>query len=247
MREVGALVESLRVKLAPSETLLLNELVPEASATPSTTRNPWLWVPTLYFAEGLPNAIVTTISIVLYKALGVSNTRIGVYTAWFYLPWVIKPLWSPVVDILKTRRVWIWRMQCILGLLFAGIAFALPGAHFIAVSLVLFWLVALTSATHDIAMTGFYGATGEQWDFSERGNTQNLERLFGVRENWRHEHKPKTYLRRGKLRAQIGRPFLQAGFIEIARPMVGNGELCAHNDKLTSVRANAKGKVVVRG
>jgi len=113
-------------------------------------------VPSLYFAEGLPNAIVTTISIVLYKALGVSNTRIGVYTGFFYLPWVIKPLWSPAVDLLKTRRVWIWRMQCVLGLLFAGVAVALPGAHFIGLSIVLFWLVAFTSATHDIAADGFY-------------------------------------------------------------------------------------------
>jgi len=113
-------------------------------------------VPTLYFAEGLPNAIVTTISIVLYKVLGVSNTRIGIYTGLFYLPWVIKPLWSPMVDILKTRRVWIWRTQCVLALLFAGIAVALPGAHFIGFSIILFWLVALTSATHDIAADGFY-------------------------------------------------------------------------------------------
>jgi len=142
--------------LAPPETLLLNELVPEASVTPPAPRNPWAWVPTLYFAEGLPNAIVTTISIVLYKALGVSNARIGVYTAAFYLPWVLKPLWSPVVDILKTRRVWIWRMQCVLGLAFAGIAVALPGAHFVPLSLVLFWLVAFSSATHDIAADGFY-------------------------------------------------------------------------------------------
>jgi MFS transporter, PAT family, beta-lactamase induction signal transducer AmpG len=138
------------------ETLLLNEPVPEARATQSTTRNPWAWIPTLYFAEGLPNAIVTTISIVLYKALGVSNARIGVYTGLFYLPWVLKPLWSPVVDILKTRRVWIWRMQCVLGLTFAGIALALPSAHFIPLSMFLFWLIAFSSATHDIAADGFY-------------------------------------------------------------------------------------------
>jgi PAT family beta-lactamase induction signal transducer AmpG len=138
--------------------LLLNELVPETSVNTPTpvTRNPWTWIPTLYFAEGLPNAIVTTISVVLYKALGVSNTRIGVYTGLFYLPWVIKPLWSPVVDMLKTRRVWIWRMQCVLGFAFAGVALALPGAHFVPLSLVLFWLIALSSATHDIAADGFY-------------------------------------------------------------------------------------------
>jgi PAT family beta-lactamase induction signal transducer AmpG len=136
--------------------LLLNELVPEVAARPSATRNQWAWIPTLYLAEGLPNAIVTTISIVLYKALGVSNTRIGVYTGLFYLPWVLKPLWSPVVDILKTRRLWIWRMQCVLGLAFAGIAFALPSVHFVPLSIVLFWFVAFSSATHDIAADGFY-------------------------------------------------------------------------------------------
>jgi MFS transporter, PAT family, beta-lactamase induction signal transducer AmpG len=130
--------------------------VPDATARPSATRNPWAWIPTLYFAEGLPNAIVTTISIVIYKGLGVSNTRIGVYTGLFYLPWVVKPLWSPVVDILKTRRLWIWRMQCVFGLAFAGIALALPSAHFLPLSIVLFWIIAFSSATHDIAADGFY-------------------------------------------------------------------------------------------
>jgi MFS transporter, PAT family, beta-lactamase induction signal transducer AmpG len=130
--------------------------VPEDSDKPSATRNPWAWIPTLYFAEGLPNAIVSTISIVLYKSLGVSNTRIGVYTGLFYLPWVLKPLWSPIVDILKTRRLWIWRMQCVLGLAFAGIALGLPSAHFIPMSIMLFWIIAFSSATHDIAADGFY-------------------------------------------------------------------------------------------
>jgi MFS transporter, PAT family, beta-lactamase induction signal transducer AmpG len=136
--------------------LLLNQIVPEASASPSATRNSWSWIPTLYFAEGLPNAIVTTISIVLYKALGVSNTLIGVYTGFFYLPWVLKPLWSPVVDILKTRRLWIWRMQCVLGLAFAAVALALPSANFVLLSIPLFWIIAFSSATHDIAADGFY-------------------------------------------------------------------------------------------
>lgn len=130
--------------------------MPEAAATPSATRNSWAWIPTLYFAEGLPNAIVTTISIVLYKALGVSNELISLYTGFFYLPWVLKPLWSPVVEILKTRRVWIWRMQCMLGLTFAGIAVALPSANFVLLSIPLFWIIAFTSATHDIAADGFY-------------------------------------------------------------------------------------------
>lgn len=130
--------------------------MPEPSARPSTPRNPWLWIPTLYFAEGLPNAIVTTISIVLYKSLGVSNARIGFYTGVFYLPWVLKGLWSPVVEILKTRRLWIWRMQCVFGLAFAAMALALPSANFVPLSIALFWFIAFSSATHDIAADGFY-------------------------------------------------------------------------------------------
>src|SRR5262249_41426622 len=102
------------VKLAPVESLLLNGLVPEANVTPSTTRNPWAWIPTLYLAEGFPNAIATTVALILYQELGISNGEITFYTGLFYLPWVIKPLWSPVVDILRTRRLWAWQMQLLL-------------------------------------------------------------------------------------------------------------------------------------
>ena len=71
---------------------------------------PWRWIPTLYFGQGLPYVVVMTLSVVMYKNLGVSNTEIALYTSWLYLPWVIKPLWSPVVDLLGTRRLWIWAM-----------------------------------------------------------------------------------------------------------------------------------------
>ena len=64
-------------------------------------RNPWAWVPTLYFAEGVPYVAVMTISLIMYKRLGLSNTDITLYTSWLYLPWVIKPLWSPFIDIIK--------------------------------------------------------------------------------------------------------------------------------------------------
>ena len=70
-------------------------------------RNPWSWIPSLYLAEGLPYVVVMIVSVIMYKNLGVSNANIALYTSWLYLPWVIKPLWSPVVDILKTRRLWI--------------------------------------------------------------------------------------------------------------------------------------------
>ena len=73
----------------------------------SKQRNPWAWIPTLYFAEGIPNVVVATISLIMFKRLGISNTDIALYTSWLYLPWVIKPLWSPIVDLLKTKRWWI--------------------------------------------------------------------------------------------------------------------------------------------
>ncbi len=74
-----------------------------ADAKP-TSRNPWAWIPTLYFAEGLPYALVMSVSLVLYKNLGVPNAENTFFISLLYLPWVIKPLWSPAVDILKTRR-----------------------------------------------------------------------------------------------------------------------------------------------
>ena len=121
-----------------------------------TSRSPWLWIPSLYFAEGLPYALAMSVSLVLYKNLGVSNAAAAFYTSWFYLPWVIKPLWSPVVDILKTRRLWIWTMQLLIGAALAGVALTIPTTHFFQWTLAFFWLLAFNSATHDIAADGFY-------------------------------------------------------------------------------------------
>ena len=122
----------------------------------NVSRNPWAWIPTLYVAEGLPYALAMSVSVVLYKNLGVSNATIAFYTAWLYLPWVVKPLWSPVVDILKTRRQWIWAMQFFTGALLACMALAIPAPHFFQLTLAFFWLLAFSSATHDIAADGFY-------------------------------------------------------------------------------------------
>jgi PAT family beta-lactamase induction signal transducer AmpG len=121
-----------------------------------TKRNPWLWVPSLYFAEGLPYIIVTTVSVVMYKNLGLSNTEIALYTSWLYLPWVIKPIWSPVIDLLRTKRFWIVAMQLVIGAGLAGIAFTIQTSAFIQYTLAFFWLTAFSSATHDIAADGFY-------------------------------------------------------------------------------------------
>ena len=120
------------------------------------SRSPWTWIPSLYFAEGLPNVLVASVSVVLYKNLGVANDLIAFYTSWLYLPWVIKPLWSPVVDLLKTRRLWIWAMQFILGAGLAGVALTIPAPHFFQLTLAFFWLLSFSSATHDIAADGFY-------------------------------------------------------------------------------------------
>lgn len=120
------------------------------------TRNPWAWIPTLYFAEGLPYVFVMTVSVIMYKRLEISNTDIALYTSWLYLPWVIKPLWSPIVEILKTKRYWIVVMQLVIGAALAGIAFTLPASRFFQYTIAFFWLMAFSSATHDIAADGFY-------------------------------------------------------------------------------------------
>lgn len=119
-------------------------------------RNPWSWIPTLYFAEGLPYVAVMTISVIMYKKLGLSNTDIALYTSWLYLPWVIKPFWSPIVDILKSKRWWVLSMQWIMAIALAGIAFTLPTPMYFRLTLGVFWLLGFTSATHDIAADGYY-------------------------------------------------------------------------------------------
>ena len=119
-------------------------------------RSPWLWIPSLYLAEGLPYVVVMTVSVIMYKGFGVSNTDIALYTSWLYLPWVIKPFWSPVVDLLGTRRRWIWVMQLLIGGALAGVAFSAPVPNAFQWTLAFFWLLAFQSATHDIAADGFY-------------------------------------------------------------------------------------------
>ena len=118
--------------------------------------NPWLWIPSLYFGQGIPYVVVMTLSVVMYKNLGLSNTDIALYTSWLYLPWVIKPLWSPLIDIFHTKRAWIWVMQLLIGASLALVALSIPGDRFFQMTLAIFWLMAFSSATHDIAADGFY-------------------------------------------------------------------------------------------
>lgn len=122
----------------------------------SGKRSPWSWIPTLYVAEGIPYVAVNTLSVIMYKNMGMSNADVALFTGWLYLPWVIKPFWSPFVDILKTKRWWTVWMQFVMGAAFAALAFLLPLDGHVAFSLAVFWLVGFASATHDIAADGYY-------------------------------------------------------------------------------------------
>ncbi len=118
--------------------------------------SPWSWIPTLYFAEGIPYVVVMSVAVIMYKKLGISNGDIALYTSWLYLPWVIKPFWSPFVDIIRTKRWWIVVMQLLVGAGLGAVAFLIPAPFFFQATLAVFWLMAFSSATHDIAADGFY-------------------------------------------------------------------------------------------
>ncbi|REE01159.1 MFS transporter [Marinoscillum furvescens] len=122
----------------------------------ATKANPWRWIPSLYFSQGLPYVIVMTVSVIMYKNLDISNAEIAFYTSWLYLPWVIKPLWSPFVEMFSTRRTWVLVMQFLLGAALACVALTIPMDNFFQLSLAFLWLMAFSSATHDIASDGFY-------------------------------------------------------------------------------------------
>lgn len=146
-------------------------------------KNPWAWIPTLYFAEGLPYVAVMTIAVVMFKDMGMTNDKIALYTSWLYLPWVIKPIWSPIIDLIRTKRMWVVLMQALIAVAFAGIAFSIPTHFYVQASLAFFWLMAFSSATHDIAADGFYMlglSEGDQSLFVGIRNTfYRLATIFG--------------------------------------------------------------------
>ncbi|TAI49289.1 MFS transporter [Flagellimonas allohymeniacidonis] len=127
----------------------------------------WGWIPTLYFTQGIPYIMVVTVSVIMYKRLGISNADIGLYTSWLYLPWVIKPLWSPIVDLKGTKRNWFLGMQLVISLAFLGIGLFLPSNAFFTITLAFFWMAAFASATNDIASDGYYmiGLTQKKQSF----------------------------------------------------------------------------------
>ncbi|AWG22979.1 MFS transporter [Flavobacterium faecale] len=117
---------------------------------------PWYWIPVLNFASGFPYAIIIAVSVIMYKNLGISNEDIGVYTSLLYLPWVIKPLWSPFIDLYSTKRKWFIAMQFLISIAFTIVGFTIPMNHFFNISLAFFWMAAFASASNDVASDGFY-------------------------------------------------------------------------------------------
>ena len=121
-----------------------------------TDNKPWYWIPLLNFASGFPYVIIISVSVLMYKNLGISNEDIGFYTSWLYLPWVIKPLWSPFIDLHGTKRNWFLGMQLFISIAFLTVGFIIPTSQFFMLSLAIFWVAAFASASNDVASDGFY-------------------------------------------------------------------------------------------
>ncbi|MDW8853099.1 MFS transporter [Flavobacterium sp. MMLR14_040] len=121
-----------------------------------TDKSPWFWIPLLNFASGLPYAVIISVSVIMYKNLGISNEDIGVYTSLLYLPWVIKPLWSPFIELNGTKRKWFLSMQLLISIAFLLVGFTVPSNGFFIMTLAIFWVAAFASASNDIASDGFY-------------------------------------------------------------------------------------------
>jgi len=120
------------------------------------SRTPWLYLPSLYFAEGLPYVLINTVSVILYKRMGMDNAAIAFWTSWLYLPWVLKMFWGPFVDVFSTKRKWILATQACMSLCMFAVAFSLRTEHYFYLSLAAFCAGAFVSATYDIATDGFY-------------------------------------------------------------------------------------------
>lgn len=156
---------------------------------------PWWWIPTLYFAEGIPYFIVNNISVIMFAKMGVPNETMSLYTSLLYLPWVIKPFWSPFVDIIKTKRWWIILMQSVMSISFIALVLSLPHpsqqmiaskntpVSMFTVMIILFYVTAIASATHDIAADGYYmlALKEEQQTFfvGIRSTFYRLSSIFG--------------------------------------------------------------------
>jgi len=119
-------------------------------------RSPWAWIPTLYFFQGIPYSIVMITSGLIYKTMGISIASFAFWTSLLYLPWAVKPLWSPYIDVVSTKRNWVVWTQLLLGVAFIAVGIAMPLPVFYPLTIAIFAVIAISSATHDIAADGFY-------------------------------------------------------------------------------------------
>lgn len=124
--------------------------------TPNSVKNPVSWVPTVYFAMGMPFVVLNMVTVLMFKGLEVSNTQITFWTSLIMLPWTLKPLWSPFLEIFKTKKFWVLLTQFASGILFGLVAFSLHLPHFFPIAISLLALIAISGATHDIATDGVY-------------------------------------------------------------------------------------------
>ena len=122
-------------------------------------RSPLTWVPSLYLAMGLPNVTVGVVAAIIFKNLGVSNEDIALYTSQMYLPWVLKPVWSPFLEPFKTKRWWVISMEFVMMAALGLVAFCLPLDGFFSASMAFFWIVGFASATQDIVADGVFMTT----------------------------------------------------------------------------------------
>jgi PAT family beta-lactamase induction signal transducer AmpG len=165
--------------------------------------HPLLWVPSLYFAMGLPYNAVVVVAAIMYKNLGLTNTEIAAYTGAMYFPWVVKPLWAPLVELFRTKRFFVLLMESVMIALFAGLAFALRLPGWLQLSLGLFWIAGFVSATQDIAGDGVYltsstekeqamyiGVQGAAWNLSRVLVSGSLVSLTKVLFDWAAAGKP---------------------------------------------------------
>lgn len=161
--------------------MVINKL--KAQSSKFKSQSPWYWVPTLAFSDGLPMVVLMAVAVILYKQLGLSNTAITFYTSWLYLPWVLKPVWSPFIDLVKTKRWWVLLTEVLLGAAFGGVAFTIPTSFWLQGTLFFFWVAAFTGASHCVAADGFYllalNERQQAWFMGIRSMAERLATIFG--------------------------------------------------------------------
>lgn len=139
-----------------------------------TSRHPLAWVPSLYLAMGLPNVMVGVVAAIIYKNLGVSNEDIALYTSQMYLPWVLKPLWAPLLETYRSKRFWVIGMEFTMAAALALVALCLPLESFFKLSLAFFWLVGFASATQDTCADGVFMTTVSKTDQARYAGLQGM-------------------------------------------------------------------------